>query len=312
VNLDDENWRTWPPPGGASSAPSYDPEPPPEHTELSTEALAGQAASCLREWGDLDKTAAIEEVSSPITLDGIWRHHDAHPIALLLLCLDHYGTEFVEWMPETVKLTLERDGRAVSNANLTKLMATKTLLASPSPWRQWEVFHWISRALAGQSPNFTYLEEPEIGHAMACANVMKILDPSRKTSIEVDKYVAAMLRNEGIHYAPPPIDFAQRELSQRKLRCDQCDSVHRDDNDTKCISCGWQGPFTIVHEFKESHDRAESLWAAKSAQPLERAVDGLPDDGVGNAVYRLLVAWDYARRARSQLLQQLRMIGGRR
>lgn len=312
MSLDDENWRTWPPPGGFSSQP-FASEPPPEAPEVSTEALAAQAASCLREWGDLDKTAAAADITAtPITLEGIWRHYDAHPVALLLLCLDLYGTEFVEWLPDTVKLTLERDGRALSNANMTKLMATKTLLASPSPWRQWEVFHWVSRALAGHPPNFTYLEEPEIGHLVACANVMKILDPSRTTSVEVDKYVAAALRTEGIHFAPPPLDFAQRELAQRKLQCSRCDSRHRDDNDVKCISCGAPGPFTVIHEFKESHDRAAALWSEREAQPLERAVDGLPDDGVGNAVYRLLVAWDYARRARAQLLQQLRMIGGRR
>lgn len=311
MELDDANWRTWPPPGGSSSAAEPTAETPYEPTEHTTGSLADSAVSALGEWGDLSKTAAQEDTPAP-SLDGIWRNRDAHPVVLLLMCIDRYGEEFVSWMPDTVKLTLERDNIAPSSATLTKIMAGKTLLASPSPWRQWEVFHWTALALAGVAPNFTFLEEPNLGHLMACADVMKILDRNRKTSTEVDKYVAAVLRNEGIHFAPPPLDFAQRELEQRKLQCAKCEAIHRDDNDTKCISCRSTSLSAVPYEFADSRDEAAKLWSARSGQPIERAVEDLPDTGVGNAVYRLLLAWEFARRARSQMLQQLRMIGGRR
>jgi hypothetical protein len=318
VDIDSTQWRQWPPSGSASVRTAEAPAPQDayEVPEISTEALAGQAASCLRDWDmfDHDKVAALvaDVDSGVITPENIWRHHDAHPFVLLMLIIDKYGNEAVEWMPDTLKTTLERDGIALSNGSFTKLLAARILLASPSPWRQWEVFHWVSRALVGIAPNFTYLEEPELAHLFVCADVMKLADPKRKTGIEIDKYVAAALKHQGIHYAPAPLDFAQREIEQPQIQCKKCDAVHRDDNDVKCVACGSANLTKLPYAFAESRDAARKLWDERKSAPIEKAVAGLPNTGVGNAVYTLLVNWDYARRVRAQMLQQLRMIGSRR
>lgn len=318
MDLDLTQWRSWPPKGSASvlaeEAPAQ--RDPYEAPEASTEALAGQAASCLREWGMLDHdkvSALVNDIDSGvITPENIWRHHDAHPFVLLLMLIDKYGQEAVEWLPDTLKITLERDGAAVSNSVFTKLLAARTLLASPSPWRQWEVFHWVSRALAGVAPNFTYLEEPDLAHLFVCADVMKLADPKRQTSTEIDKYVAAAFRHDGIHYAPPPLGFAQREIEQPQVHCKNCGAVHRDDNDIKCVSCGSSALVKLPYTFAEVRDDVRKLWDERHSLPIERAVDGLPDTAAGNTVYTLLVSWDYARRVRAHMLQQLRMIGGRK
>jgi len=318
VDLDSTQWRSWPPAGGGSSRAHEQPAPETsyEAPEVSTESLTGQAVSCLREWDLLDHNKAAALVvdldSGVVTPENIWRHHDAHPFVLLMLVIDKYGNEAVEWLPDTVKMTLERDGIALSNASFTKIMAARTLLASPSPWRQWEVFHWVARALAGIAPNFTYLEEPDLGHLFLCADVMKLADPKRKTGIEIDKYVAAALKHQGIHYAPAPLDFAQREIEQPQISCKNCAAIHRDDNDVKCVTCGSASLERLPYTFSSSRDETRRLWDERKSLPIEKAVVGLPNTGVGNAVYLLLTSWDYARRARAQMLQQLRMIGGRR
>lgn len=315
MELDSSQWRSWPQ-GGSAPAEPQTPEPSYDPPGISTDELAGNAASCLRDWGlvELDKSAALsaELAATPVTIENIWRHHDAHPFVLLLLALDRYGEGVVEWLPDTVRMTFEKDGTVFSNGAFTKLLAARTLLGSPSPWRQWEVFHWVCRGLSGSAPSFVYLEEPEIGHLFVGADLLRLTEPKRKTGLEVDKYVAATFRTDGIHYAPPPLDFAQREIEQPQIQCQKCEAIHRDDNDTKCVSCGAAALKPLPYAFAASRDETKRLWEERKALPLERAVDGLPDSGAGNAVYRLLVQWDYARQIRSQMLQQLRMIGGTR
>jgi DNA-directed RNA polymerase subunit RPC12/RpoP len=310
ILFDPNHVRVWPPSGAGSSFPEERGESPPEYTPPT---LGGIVDDVLEAFGG-EKTSALRKdlhTSAP-TLKDIWRHADAHPIALLLLLLERYGTEFTEWEVETLKLTMERDGLAVSNRVWNKICAGRVVLESPSPWRQWEVFHWVCRGLAGETPNFVFLEEPELGHLVVGYQIMKALDKKRPTGIEVDKYIAAAFKHEGIPVVPSPLDFAQRELEERKLRCKNCGAIHRDDNDVRCISCSSRELIKEPYEFEELKTQCLELFEKRRALPLEKAVEGLPDSGVGSAVYRLLVEWDYADTVQSQLLQQLRMIGGKR
>lgn len=310
VLLDENHVRTWPSPGGSAVLSGGPDEAPPPEEPISVEALVTRAV----ESADVaEKTAALRadaRTDTP-TMKDIWRHTDAHPIVLTLLLLDKYGQEYLDWHPDVLKLTLDRDGIAMSNRVWNKILAGRVVLTSPSPWRQWEVFHWVCRALNGESPNFVYFEEPELGHLVTGFQIMKLVDPKRQTSIEVDKFVAVAFKHEGIPFIPAPLDFAQRELEEPKIECLHCEAVHRDDNDVKCVTCGQPKLRKIPFEFEGLKAECQRLWDARSKLPLADAVENLPDTGAGNAVYRLLVEWDLARDVKSQMIQQLRMIGGR-
>jgi hypothetical protein len=315
VLLDESSMRTWPPKGSGSAAASGGPnEVPPPEEPISVESLVARAVGSA----DLsDKTAALTSDAS-IDLTGsvpsvkdIWRHPNAHPIVLMLLLLDKYGQEYLEWHPDVLRMTLERDGVALSNKVWNKILAGRVVLTSPSPWRQWEVFHWVCRALGGESPNFVYLEAPEIGHLVTGIEIMKLVDPKRQTSTEVDKFVAVVFKNEGIPFVPAPLDIAQHELEEPKIECTHCAAVHRDDNDVKCVTCGEAALRKLPFEFEGLKTECQQLWSARSKLPLSDAVENLPDTGAGSAVYRLLVEWDLAKTVKSQMIQQLRVIGGR-
>jgi len=304
--LDPSQYRSWP--QGQRSA-DHEPEThaePVESPEVSVHGLVSAITSTLD--GDV-KTAGVEQGS--LNASNIWRHPDAHPLVLGLLLLDRYGEPYTEWHPDVLKLTLQRDGLVVSNASWTKILATRTLLQSPSPWRRWEVFHWVCRALSGMPPNFTYFEKPEIGHLVSGVNIMKAVDPKRTTGLDVDKFVAAVFRTEGYAFVPEPLEFARRELEGNQIECASCHAVHRDDNDVKCITCGSKDLKRLPYEFSALRDETEGLWKSVVKKPLAQALDGLPDTTAGNAVYNLLIEWDYARDIRARLVQQLRMIGGR-
>lgn len=302
IKLDESNLRSWPPSGASASSESHVAEQPSEIASIDTASLIHRALD-----GVFEKEAAETE---PVPTKDLWKHPDANAIVLMLMLIDKYGQECLFWHPESLKLTMQRDGLEVSNKSWNKIMAGRVILNSPSPWRQWEVMHWVCRALCGETPNFIYLEAPEIGHLVTGFEMMKIVDPKRATSTEVDKYIAATFKSEGIPYIPFPLDEAQRELEDRQLECGNCNALHRDDNDIKCITCGSSKLTKVPFEFASIRDLCAKEFAARSPLHLSQAVDDLPDNGVGNAVYRLLVEWDLAKTVRSQMRQQLRMIGG--
>lgn len=254
--------------------------------------------------------AAMEEADEPTTatLQNIWRRADAHPVVLLALLLDRYGKDMLEWTGEALLETMRRDDIAMSNATWTKILAVRPLLTSPAPWRRWDVFHWTALGLSGTSPNFELTEEPRLGHAVAAINVMKVIDPKREYGDEVEKFIAATFRLESVFYAPAPLAFAQDEIESPMLECTNCHARHRDDHDVRCITCGKATLKREPFEFAELRDATKALWNGVKSLPLDQAVEKLPHDNVGNAVYALVTNYDYARDQTKAMRAQLRML----
>jgi hypothetical protein len=225
-----------------------------------------------------------------------------------LLVLERYGAAALEWDAEVLRTTLLRDNTQLSNAVWTKICAVRVLVMSPAPWRQWEVFHWVCKALAGEQPNFTYLEEPELAHIWAGIDALQLLDPKRVMSGEVDRFVAATARHAGLAWLPAPFEGALHFLDVKRLRCPKCDAIHSDDGDIRCITCGHDALEGIPNPFQELRDETARLWAQRSPFPLAQALEGLPETAAGNAAYKLLIAWEYSRSQRKLLLRQLRTL----
>lgn len=304
MNPDHYAMYQWPAPGGsqvprpleekvakAKPALTYD-------TSLSF--LVKQAAEFVATHTELEKVAA-----APVT--NLWRDPEAHPLVLALVLLDTYGDEVLGWDGEVLRVTLIRDSRQPTGSVWTKIQAVRTLLNSPSPWRQWEVLHWLALGLAGEAPNFIYMEQPDLGHIGACIDMMRIVDPSREFGEEVDKFVATVLKQDGFPWAPPPLTFCQDELEDRKLRCTTCGALHRNDNDVRCISCGAETLELMPYEFATLRDEVAAHFNAMVDLPLS-AAESLPDTSAGNVAYALLEKWDYVEEIRLRLARQLKAL----
>lgn len=293
-------FRTWKVAYDLGESPargSVDPLPLPE--------MVKQAALYVKDV-PFEKTAELANM----TVTNIWRHREAHPYALVLLMVEKYGEESLTWHPELLQLRMKRDRLAPSNAGWTKLLAGRCLFTSDLAWNDWQTFHWVALGLSGKSPNFGLLEEPEIDHLILMAEMMRTIFPDREPSEEIQKFVAACLKNDSLIYAPYPIEFCQDELDDAKVKCRSCGAIHRDDGDRVCVTCGKETLSAVPHPFQEELDRTRTWWAKTKDLPLITATGMLPDDYVGNSVYRMLTYWDAAKDSRKALMYQLSLIGG--
>lgn len=262
----------------------------------------------------IDKVAALrfgtDEALPTVTTKNIWRHPNAHPLTLLLLLVDRYGIDCMEWEPEALRLTLRKHETLLSESTWTKVLAVRTVLESPTPWRQWDQFNWVSYGLAGRAPSFVYLDRPEIGFLMSAVDTMSMIDKKRPFAEDLDKFVAAVFREAGITYAPPPLQFAQEELDDHRIKCRHCGTLEKDDHDIKCVACGSKDLQRLPAMFESTREQTKSLFGARKRMPLEQAVAGLNDTAADVAAYKLLVHNEYRNQIRAQLLGQLKMLKG--
>lgn len=308
MDLRAHDWFVWPAAGSDLVIPDATAkQAQSEDTRSPMERVSSYALSC-------QKIAAAEPTPSqihldrPVTIDNIWRHPDAHAAALLLLILKRYGDESLEWEPETLKLTLNKDGIELSNSAWTKILAGRVAMEAPGPWKQWDVFHWTCRGLAGLSPNFSLIEIPELGHLVAGYEFMRGVDSAMETTYDVDKFIAACAKSNGLPYLPPPLDFAQDELENIRIRCEECEAIHRDHNDVRCVTCGSSRLKKLPYEYASIRDRVRDRFNKISTLSLEKALDLLGDNEVDTATYTLALHWGYAHTQRILLQHQVRMI----
>jgi hypothetical protein len=187
-------------------------------------------------------------------------------------------------------------------------MAAICVLMSPSPWRQWDVFHYVCRGLSGETPSFQYVEEPEIGHLMAGYELMHQLDPAREPAVEIDKFVSAAFRNSGILYLPPPLDFAQKELEEAKLSCLDCGAIHRDDNDVRCVSCSSTKLKPIPYAYADRRDQLKGFYDRAKSLSFDDAMKIPVDEDLRNVAHQLLLHMEYAADVRRNTAHQLRAL----
>lgn len=292
-----EDWRGW----KVAGELEYPEETP---RRLTLPDMVKCASALIRD-------VPLEKIAAPagVTLQNIWRHVDAHPYVLVLLLVEKYGVECLTWKPGLLRIRMGRDGLIPSNSGWTKILAGRCVFASDLAWNDWQTFHWVSLGLAGKPPNFGLLEEPEITHIILAAELMRAAFPDKEPHEEIQKYIAAVLRNDSLIYAPYPIEFCQDELDNAQLECSNCGAKQRDDGDRVCVTCHKESLKTVPHPLAKELETVKRLWAEVKDMPLETAVDYLPDDTYeGNSVYRMLTYWDAARDARKALAEQLTLI----
>lgn len=208
-----------------------------------------------------------------VSATNIFRHPDAHPIALDMLLLRQYGPEWMLWEGETLQHVVPVDfhTEALSDLNLAKLQACKTLHLVDTFWERWEVFGWCTAAFNAEFPDFEVMQVPSVAQALVAVDIANRIRDDVSFTDEVKAYVGAVFQHDGIFIPLPPADFATFESSD--------------------------APFDVE--------------VAKARWPEVRAAGHAPagETPLDEEFRRLLGAHSYLEESRERLRQQLRILG---
>lgn len=172
--------------------------------------VALPAPTVVDETVSKDREAGTTHVADPggVTASNIWRHPDAHPLVLDLTLIKRVGAEWLNMEPETLQLIVPEEFKSpLSDLNLAKLQACKTLHAVESFWHRWEVFTWCTMALNGEFPDFEVMQVPTIGQALIAVDIANRIRMDVKWSPEMERYLEALHQHEGILVPIAPLDF---------------------------------------------------------------------------------------------------------
>lgn len=192
----------------------------------------------LVKWGlDVSKAPAPVQASlEPIIR--FFSYHDAHPVALMFVLMEKFGIDWLEWEADTLKTEILRTFKAtsVSEHNWQKIQAIRTLTSTMGFWKEWPIFEKIIQALNNNVPRFDITQRCTVSQLMAGVDIANTVRREPYED-EIQRYVAACCLDEGVTYLPPPLEFAQRVLSQPMYRCNVCGNVDTDDLDGRCDFC---------------------------------------------------------------------------
>lgn len=164
------------------------------------------------EAGDADRPTATTRVPEPptkVTASNLWRHPDAHPIALDLLMLKKYGPEWLGWEVETIRHLIPEDFKtpSVSELNIAKLQACKTLHLVDAFWERWEVFIACLMPFNSEFPDFRIMSVPTVAQCLVACDAAQRIRQDVEWSTEMKAYFTTVYEHDGIFIPLPPINF---------------------------------------------------------------------------------------------------------
>jgi hypothetical protein len=166
-----------------------------------------------------EKTAALP----PPPHINLFQHPDSHPAVLDILLLQKYGPEWMVWEPETLQLRIPKDFHTqdVSDLNMAKIQAMKTLHFVDTPWKQWEVFVWCCMPLNGLFPDFEMMQVPTVAQCLVAIDMFNTVRGDVTWSDELKTYLATVWRHEGMFCPTDPAEFVTVDKTATDIDCDK-------------------------------------------------------------------------------------------
>ena len=140
---------------------------------------------------------------------------ETYATTLLVLALDHYGPEMLEWHPQTLQLEFADDfGVQLPQQNLHKLMAAITILTTDRFERSLPSFIWLCNVLADDTLDPTVFDiatAEEMAWGITEALLINPPESEQHFSDEIRWYIGFMLDEEGVVDPPDVLRLALRQ-----------------------------------------------------------------------------------------------------
>lgn len=146
---------------------------------------------------------------------------DVYATTLLVLMLDRYGTEMLEWHPQTLRLEIQDDFDVQLPAqNLHKLLAAITILTTDRFEQSLPSFIWLCNVLADDTLDPTVFDIATVDEmAWGITEALLINPPETDNHFcdEIRWYIGHMLDEEGVVDPPDVLRIAVRERTTDPL-----------------------------------------------------------------------------------------------
>lgn len=153
--------------------------------------------------------------AGPNSVKNAFTNRDTHPLVFSIALLQEFGTSYLEWEPVTLWAEISSTwGTTTADSNKHKIQAVRTCQVSPQAYERWEVFEKVASGLFGLPPMFDVMQKVTSYRAAVAVDIMTSIEESAVVGADVWKYTAAALLDEGVVYAPPPIEGANPHIAR--------------------------------------------------------------------------------------------------
>ena len=139
-----------------------------------------------------------------------------HPLQLLQVLNQRYKQAWIDWEPDTLWWAIRKDFGPVGDVTRNKIQALRLALSSNRPWQDWDAFEKCSLSWNDQIPIFGAYQPMTPSQTAFGVHILKELQPELEFSNEVKAYIAAVLEEAGIVYAPEEWFDGAQDLIDRK------------------------------------------------------------------------------------------------
>ena len=173
-----------------------------------------EAGETRKEHGTFDGHLLVPP--SNVTIRTLFSHPASHPIVLDMAVIAKYGTDWLEWEPETIQFSIQRDFGNLSDLNMSKLMAMKTLHVVDSFWKSWEIFNICTMSLNGIFPDFEVMQVPNVAQCMVSVEIADKVRLDVTWSEEIKVYLSKVHEYDGIYVTQSPLETMMSETELEK------------------------------------------------------------------------------------------------
>jgi hypothetical protein len=200
----------------------------------------------------------------------LWENPDTFGTSLMALALDEWGTDIMDWEPQTLRTEIKAVYNAdIPRTNMDKLMALITILSTDLFYISVEAFSHVANALNGAPANFSVMDPVSPEEAAWAITEAVLNDPPErgekledKFSPEVRKFLGVILEDAGILTPPDVLGLA----IMRSAALKQAETSLADD------------PVMFGGFFSLSQDKSKDIvdYVRTRTQQLVKQLDALP------------------------------------
>lgn len=144
----------------------------------------------------------------PVTIN-LFQHPSAHPLILDLALLKKYGPDWMRWDIETLVWRVPKDFKtsSISELNLGKIQAVKTLHYNDLYWTAWEVFNWCTQPFNNLYADFRTTQVPSAAQLAVSVDIASRIRTDVPYNAEVKAFMTTACKYEGVFCPPDSLSF---------------------------------------------------------------------------------------------------------